>query len=137
MRRRFYHLWAYLLACFYEKHFKFHNSHLFSLRRFRTVETMPICKSRYDRADMRFRNSLAAGNPNQGLCNVLQHRNLLSTLWIKNKFSCNQLIFTGKHLCHSLFLNKVAGLMPPTLLKKWLWHRCFFLYSAKFLGTPF
>ena len=33
--------------------------------------------------------------------------------------------FTGKHLCQSLFFNKVAGLKPETLLKKRLWHRCF------------
>ena len=33
--------------------------------------------------------------------------------------------FTGKHLCQSLFFNKVAGLRPSTLLKKRLWHRCF------------
>ena len=33
--------------------------------------------------------------------------------------------FTGKHLCQSLFFNKVAGLRPATLLKKRLWHRCF------------
>ena len=26
--------------------------------------------------------------------------------------------FTGKHLCHGLFLNKVAGLKPATLLKR-------------------
>ena len=26
--------------------------------------------------------------------------------------------FTGKHLCQSLFFNKVAGLRPATLLKK-------------------
>ena len=26
--------------------------------------------------------------------------------------------FTGKHLCQSLFFNKVAGLRPETLLKK-------------------
>ena len=26
--------------------------------------------------------------------------------------------FTGKHLCQSLFFNKVAGLTPATLLKK-------------------
>ena len=25
---------------------------------------------------------------------------------------------TGKHLCQSLFFNRVAGLRPPTLLKK-------------------
>ena len=29
--------------------------------------------------------------------------------------------FTGKHLCQSLFFNKVAGLR----LQKELWHRCF------------
>ena len=34
-------------------------------------------------------------------------------------------IFTGKHLCHSLFYNKVVGLKPETLLKRILWHRCF------------
>ena len=33
--------------------------------------------------------------------------------------------FTGKYLYQSLFFNKVAGLMPATLLKKRLWHRCF------------
>ena len=26
--------------------------------------------------------------------------------------------FTGKHLCQSLFFNKVAGLRPATLFKK-------------------
>ena len=31
--------------------------------------------------------------------------------------------FTGKHLCQSLFFNKVAGLWPATLLRKRLWHR--------------
>ena len=33
--------------------------------------------------------------------------------------------FIGKHLCQSLFINKVAALSPSTLLKKRLWHRCF------------
>ena len=37
--------------------------------------------------------------------------------------------FTGKHLCQSLFLNKVAGLR--------LWHRCFPVNFARFLRTPF
>ena len=45
--------------------------------------------------------------------------------------------FTGKHLCQSLFFNKVAGLRPATLLKKVLWHRCFPVNFAKFLRTPF
>ena len=45
--------------------------------------------------------------------------------------------FTGKHLCQSLFFNKVAGLRPATLLKKRLWHRCFPVNFAKFLRIPF
>ena len=31
--------------------------------------------------------------------------------------------FTGKHLCQSLFFNKVAGLRPAILLKKGLWRK--------------
>ena len=45
--------------------------------------------------------------------------------------------FTGRHTCWSLFLNKVAGLRPATLLKKRLWHTCFPVNFAKFLRTPF
>ena len=45
--------------------------------------------------------------------------------------------FIGKHLCQSLFFNKVAGLGPATLLKKRLRYRCFPLNIAKFLKTPF
>ena len=45
--------------------------------------------------------------------------------------------FTGKHLCKSLFFNKVAGLRPATFLKKRLWDRCFPVNFAKFLRTPF
>ena len=45
--------------------------------------------------------------------------------------------FTGKHLCRSLVLNKVAGLRPVTLLKKRLWHRCLPLNFTKFLKTSF
>ena len=45
--------------------------------------------------------------------------------------------FTGKHLCQSLFFNKVAGLNPAKLLKKRLWHRWFPVNFAKFLIKPF
>ena len=45
--------------------------------------------------------------------------------------------FTGKHLCQSLFFNKVAGPRPAALLKKRLWHSCFPLNFVKFLRTPF
>ena len=44
--------------------------------------------------------------------------------------------FTGKHLCQSLFFNKVAGLRLATLFKKRLWHRCFLVNFAIFLRTP-
>ena len=40
--------------------------------------------------------------------------------------------FIGKHLCQSLFFNKVVG-----LLKKILLHRCFPVNFANFLRTPF
>ena len=45
--------------------------------------------------------------------------------------------FTGKHLCQSLFLNKVPGLGPATLLIKRLWHWCFSRSYVKLLRTPF
>ena len=45
--------------------------------------------------------------------------------------------FTGKDLCQSLFLNKVTGLTPATLLKKRLWYRCFPVNFGKFLKNTF
>ena len=56
---------------------------------------------------------------------------------IRNGVLRNFVKFTGKLLCQGLFSNKVAGLRPATLLKKWLWHRCFPVNFAKFLKTPF
>ena len=43
---------------------------------------------------------------------------------------------TGKHLCWSLFFNKVADLRPATLLKKRLEHSCFLVNFGKILRTP-
>ena len=45
--------------------------------------------------------------------------------------------FTEKHLCQSLFFNKVAGLSPATLLKKGLWRWRFPVNFVKFLRTTF
>ena len=56
---------------------------------------------------------------------------------IKKGFLKNFAKITGKHLCQSLFFNKVAGLSPATLLKKRFWHRWFPVKFAKFLITPF
>ena len=58
-------------------------------------------------------------------------------MFCKKGFLENLAKFTGKHLCQCLFFNKVAGLIPATLLKKRLWHRCFPVNFAKFLRTPF
>ena len=45
--------------------------------------------------------------------------------------------FTGKHLCQSLFFNKVAGLRPATSLKKRLWHRFFPVDFCKIYNNNF
>ena len=42
-------------------------------------------------------------------------------------------IFTGKHLCWSLFFNEITGFRFATLLRKRLQHRCFPANIAKFL----
>ena len=47
----------------------------------------------------------------------------------------NLSIFTGKHLCLSLFLIRLHTCRPVTLLKRG--SRCFPVNIAKFLGTPF
>ena len=56
---------------------------------------------------------------------------------IKKGVPRNFVKFTGKHMCQSLFFNKVAYLRPPTLLKKRLWHRRFPVNFAKILRIPF
>ena len=45
--------------------------------------------------------------------------------------------FKGKHLCQSIFFDKVGGLRPTTLLKKRLWYKCCPVNSVKFLRKPF
>ena len=45
--------------------------------------------------------------------------------------------FTGKHLCQSLYFNKITGLRSAALLKKRLWHMCFSVKFTKFLRTLF
>ena len=51
---------------------------------------------------------------------------------VKKVFFKNFAKYTEKHLCQSLFFNKVAGLRPATLLKKRPWYRCFPVNFAKF-----
>ena len=56
-------------------------------------------------------------------------------MFCKNDVLRNFPKFTAKHLCQSLFFNKVADLR--LLLKKKLWHRCFPVNFGKSLRTPF
>ena len=58
-------------------------------------------------------------------------------VFCKKRVLRNSTKFTGKHLCHSLFFNKIADLGPAILFKKRLWHRCFPVNFVKFLRTPF
>ena len=52
-------------------------------------------------------------------------RNSREDVFCKKSVLKNFAKFTGKHVRLSLFFNKVASLLPATLLKKRLWHRCF------------
>ena len=65
------------------------------------------------------------------------NKNSQNQVFCKKDVLRNFAKFIGKHLCHSHFFNKVAGLSTATLLKKRLWHRCFSVNFAKFLKTPF
>ena len=57
--------------------------------------------------------------------------------FVKKVFLKDLTKFTGKHLCWSLLFNKVAGLRPPTLLKKPLTQMFSCEFSFKFLRTDF
>ena len=61
------------------------------------------------------------------------HRKLYIKIGVLKNFAK----FTGKHLCQSIFFNKVAGLNPATLLKKSLCHWCFPANFEKFLRPLF
>ena len=58
-------------------------------------------------------------------------------VFCKKNYYRNFTKFTGKHLCQSLFFNKVSGLRLATLFEKRLWHMCFPVNFVKFLRTPF
>ena len=64
-------------------------------------------------------------------------RSSRSEVFCKTSVLRNFAKFTGKHLCQSLFFNKVAGLRSASLSKKRIWNKCFPVNFAKFLGTLF
>ena len=80
------------------------------------------------------------------LCQSIDHwtnqRSSYQRCSVRKRVLRNFTKFTAKHLCQSLFLNKVAGL--SLLLNKvtgtspaTFWHRCFPVNFVKFLRTPF
>ena len=68
------------------------------------------------------------------VCNVRSSR---LEVFCKNRVLRNFVKFTEKHLCQSLFFNKIAVLRPVTLLKKRLWHRYFPMNFANASGGSF
>ena len=68
---------------------------------------------------------------------VIERSHTLTDAFCKKGALRNFVKFTGKHLCQSLFFDKVAGLRPATLLKKNLWRRWFPVNFTKFLRPPF
>ena len=64
-------------------------------------------------------------------------RNSCPEVFCKKGVLKNFAKLTGKHQCQSLFLNKVAGLRPATILKRRLWHTFFRVNFAKFPRTSF
>ena len=85
-------------------------------------------------------------NKNQQIGKIVQHVLFIFSFLLNDYFrgSRSQMflkivvlkyfaIFTGKHLCWSLFFNKVTGLKTCNFIKKRLQHRCFPVNIAKFL----
>ena len=68
---------------------------------------------------------------------MYQVRSIRLQMFLKISVLNNFAKLTGKHLCQNLFFNKVAGLRPATFLQKRLWHRCFPVNFAKFVGAFF
>ena len=72
---------------------------------------------------------------------VAQHSAIRSShpeVFCKKDVLKNIAKFTGKHLCQSLFFNKVTACpSPSTLLKKRIWLRCFSVNFAKLLKKAF
>ena len=59
--------------------------------------------------------------------NWYNNRNSYRECSVKNVALRNFAKFTGKHLCQSLFFDKVAGLKPATLLKR---DSCFSVFLS-------
>ena len=100
----------------------------------------------YNRVDAKFQ---IAKNLINNLNSISNGKSSRPEVFCQKSILRNFVKFTGKHLCQSLFfnkvaalrpatlLNKVAALRPATLLKMRLRHRCFPVNFVKFVRTPF
>ena len=80
-------------------------------------------------------------NFNHDLCGIYQRQFKFTEAVKREVFYTkvalrNFAMFTGKHLCWSLFFNKVAGPQLCNFIKKRFQHRCFTVNNAKFFRTP-
>ena len=82
-----------------------------------------------------FRNIFSAIFPTKSFSSRLV-RSRHQSCTVRKGVLRNFVQFTGKHLCQSLFFDKVEGLKPTNVLEKRLWHSCFPVNCAKFLRTP-
>ena len=71
------------------------------------------------------------------LFEICSSRSSRPEVFLKKGVLRNFTKFTRKHLCLSLFFNKVASFSPATLLKNRLWYGCFPVNFVKFLKTSF
>ena len=79
-----------------------------------------------------FTNKFKGSNLNTKITEIRMNGSSHQRCSLKNIFLRNSAKLTKKHLCQSLFFNKVAGVRAATVLKKRLWHRCFPVSLAKF-----
>ena len=97
------------------------------------TDTFTLVRKRLEKQDTRFREAFPIEK-----CVAIALRSSYHKCSMKKGLLRNFTKFTRKHLCQSLFYNKVAGLRPATLSKKKrLWQRCFPVDFAKFVRTGF
>ena len=78
-----------------------------------------------------FYSRIQHGTFKSNIFSFISFRSSRPEVFYKKGVLRNFVKFTGKHLCLTLFFNKVF------LLEKRPWHKCFPVNFAKFLRTPF
>ena len=122
--------------------FQFNFAVVYWIVKFSVNPPQHFLRGQTDLANRKFSRQVT-GNMKRLVLELVQFTMLTTTrssrpeVFCKNGTLENKTKFTGKHLCQGIFFTKVSGLKPGTLFKKKLWHRCFPVNFARFLGTPF